>query len=96
MSVCDCKQGHAAYCAAKFAVRGFTESLMTEMNVKAPHVKVACIHPGGVRTEIVNNALIKDESRRTANNVFEQKGVLSALQVGFFYIFLSASSLKFI
>ena len=46
----------SAYNAAKFAVRGFTESLRQEMvNNKRP-VKVTCVHPGGIKTNIVNTA----------------------------------------
>jgi len=44
----------AAYCASKFAVRGFTESLHHEL---APtNVGVTCVHPGFVRTAIAKNA----------------------------------------
>lgn len=46
----------SAYNAAKFAVRGFTESLRQEMvNGKRP-VKVTCVHPGGIKTNIARNA----------------------------------------
>lgn len=45
-----------AYNAAKFAVRGFTESLRQEMLLTHPHVKVSCVHPGGIRTDIARNA----------------------------------------
>jgi len=45
------------YCAAKFAVRGFTESLRIEMLRDGLPVKVTCVHPGGVRTSIADNAL---------------------------------------
>ncbi|GAA3946962.1 SDR family oxidoreductase [Allohahella marinimesophila] len=38
------------YCAAKFAVRGFTESLMVELQTSA--ISVHLVHPGGVRTNI--------------------------------------------
>lgn len=41
---------HADYCASKFAVRGFTESLMTELN-DSP-VQVHLVHPGGIDTNI--------------------------------------------
>ena len=41
---------HADYCASKFAVRGFTESLMTELNDSS--VQVHLVHPGGVDTNI--------------------------------------------
>lgn len=47
--------GQAHYCASKFAVRGFTESLRQEL--KADGVHVACVHPGGVRTRIARSAL---------------------------------------
>ncbi len=46
----------SAYNAAKFAVRGFTESLRQEMlNSKRP-VKVTCVHPGGIKTNIARNS----------------------------------------
>ncbi|MEO6879885.1 MAG: SDR family NAD(P)-dependent oxidoreductase [Mycobacteriaceae bacterium] len=45
----------SAYNAAKFAVRGFTESLRTEMLAGGHPVRVSCVHPGGVRTNIVRN-----------------------------------------
>jgi short-subunit dehydrogenase len=46
----------SSYNAAKFAVRGFTEALRQEMiNDKRP-VAVSCVHPGGIRTNIVNNS----------------------------------------
>ncbi|MBX7195603.1 MAG: SDR family oxidoreductase, partial [Sandaracinaceae bacterium] len=40
----------SAYCAAKFAVRGFTESLRLEL--ADTRVRVSCVHPGGIKTEI--------------------------------------------
>jgi NAD(P)-dependent dehydrogenase (short-subunit alcohol dehydrogenase family) len=46
----------AAYNAAKFAVRGFTEALRQEMELGATGVGVSCIHPGGVRTAIARRA----------------------------------------
>jgi len=48
--------GQSAYNAAKFAVRGFTESLRQEMLVGGHPVRVTCVHPGGVRTAIARNA----------------------------------------
>ena len=41
----------SAYCAAKFAVRGFTESLRQEL--VETNVRVSCVHPGGIKTDIV-------------------------------------------
>ena len=46
----------AAYNAAKFAVRGFTEALRQEMELGETGVGVSCIHPGGVRTAIARRA----------------------------------------
>ncbi|MCW3010667.1 MAG: short-chain dehydrogenase/reductase [Solirubrobacterales bacterium] len=44
----------SAYCASKFAVRGFTESLRHEL--RGTDVRAVAIHPGGIRTNIVANA----------------------------------------
>ena len=46
----------SAYNAAKFAVRGFSESLRMELEIEGASVGVSSIHPGGVNTNIVNNA----------------------------------------
>ncbi len=47
--------GQAAYCAAKFAVRGFTEALTQEMAMAGHPVAVTCVHPGGIKTAIARN-----------------------------------------
>ena len=44
----------AAYNASKFAVRGYTEALRQELHGSTVHV--ACVHPGGIRTNITRNA----------------------------------------
>lgn len=46
----------SAYNAAKFAVRGFTEALRQEMINNERPVKVTCVHPGGIKTNIARNA----------------------------------------
>lgn len=46
--------GHSAYAASKFAVRGFTEVLRHELAGGA--VKVTVVHPGGIKTNIANDA----------------------------------------
>jgi NAD(P)-dependent dehydrogenase (short-subunit alcohol dehydrogenase family) len=46
--------GNAAYCASKFAVRGFSESLAHEL--AGSNVRVSTVHPGGIRTPIVTHA----------------------------------------
>jgi NADP-dependent 3-hydroxy acid dehydrogenase YdfG len=52
--------GQAAYNAAKFAVRGFTEALRQEMAVAGHPVKVTTVHPGGIKTGIVRNITTVD------------------------------------
>jgi len=44
----------SAYCASKFAVRGFTETLRTEMIAGGHPVQVTVVHPGGVATNIAS------------------------------------------
>ena len=48
--------GQTAYAAAKFAVRGFSESLRHELQMAASPVKLSVVHPGGVATSIVRNS----------------------------------------
>ena len=48
---------HTAYSAAKFAVKGFSEALITDLRVNAPHVKVSVVMPGHIGTSIVENSL---------------------------------------
>ena len=47
---------HTSYSAAKFAVRGFTEALITDLRINAPHVKASVVMPGHIGTEIVANS----------------------------------------
>jgi len=47
---------HTAYVAAKFAVRGFTEALITDLRVNAPHVTCSVAMPGHVGTPILENS----------------------------------------
>jgi len=47
---------HTAYSAAKFAVKGFTEALITDLRINAPHVKAAVVMPGHIGTSIVFNS----------------------------------------
>lgn len=44
----------SAYCASKFAVRGFTESLRHEL--RGTGVRAVAVHPGGIKTNILRNA----------------------------------------
>jgi NAD(P)-dependent dehydrogenase (short-subunit alcohol dehydrogenase family) len=47
---------HTAYCAAKFAVKGFSEALITDLRLHAPHVKVSVVMPGHIGTNIAINS----------------------------------------
>jgi NAD(P)-dependent dehydrogenase (short-subunit alcohol dehydrogenase family) len=47
---------HTAYSAAKFAVKGFSEALVNDFRVNAPHLKVSLVMPGHVGTSIVINS----------------------------------------
>jgi short-subunit dehydrogenase len=50
--------GQTAYCASKFAVRGFSEALRHELLDAGSSVGLTLVHPGGVRTAIADNARV--------------------------------------
>ncbi|MGW4213196.1 SDR family NAD(P)-dependent oxidoreductase [Lentzea sp. NPDC004789] len=50
---------NSAYCAAKFAVRGFTDALRQEL--RGTGVSAVTVHPGGIKTNIVRNARIHSD-----------------------------------
>jgi NADP-dependent 3-hydroxy acid dehydrogenase YdfG len=61
----------SAYCAAKFAVRGFTDSLRQEL--RGTGVAAINVHPGGINTNIVRNArLRKDPEGRTQDQMAQE------------------------
>jgi len=47
---------HTAYSAAKFAVKGFTEALIADLRINAPHVKCSVVMPGHIGTSIPLNS----------------------------------------
>src|ERR1700739_3225984 len=47
---------HTAYSAAKFAVKGFTEALINDLRLNAPHVKCSVVMPGHIGHSIVSNS----------------------------------------
>jgi NAD(P)-dependent dehydrogenase (short-subunit alcohol dehydrogenase family) len=49
---------HTAYSAAKFAVKGFTEALITDLRLNAPHIKCSVVMPGHIGTPILSNTLV--------------------------------------
>lgn len=48
----------SAYNASKFAVRGFTESLIEELLIQGTSVNAICVHPGGIDTNIVSGGRV--------------------------------------
>src|SRR6201995_2019388 len=48
-------RSHTAYSAAKFAVKGFTEALINDLRLNAPHIKCSVVMPGHIGTSIVTN-----------------------------------------
>ncbi|BFM16742.1 SDR family NAD(P)-dependent oxidoreductase [Maricurvus nonylphenolicus] len=67
--------GQSSYCASKFAVRGFTEALRQEL--KSTGVHVACVHPGGIRTNIARSAELdqKDLDHAKIVQALEEKAL---------------------
>ena len=53
--------GQSAYCASKFAVRGFTESLRHEL--VGSGVRAITVHPGGVKTNIARNGRLHSDPK---------------------------------
>lgn len=65
---------HSTYCATKFAVRGFSESLRQEMELDGHPVSVTCVVPGGVRTPIMRRGLFAaGEDAAAVTAIFDTK-----------------------
>ena len=81
----------SAYNAAKFAVRGFTDSLRMELEMEGAPVSVTTVHPGGIKTNIARNARIDpslaeatgdaDEARRNFERIFITSPEKAARQI---------------
>jgi short-subunit dehydrogenase len=60
--------GQTAYASAKFAVRGFSESLRHELQMAGSPVRLTVVHPGGIATNIARNSRtgtgVTDNARR--------------------------------
>ncbi|MEQ9641285.1 MAG: SDR family oxidoreductase [Alphaproteobacteria bacterium] len=69
-------QAHTAYSAAKFAVKGFSEALITDLRLNAPHVKVSVVMPGHIGTDIVANS--RSAMGKEATMTAEEVSVLRA------------------
>jgi NAD(P)-dependent dehydrogenase (short-subunit alcohol dehydrogenase family) len=59
--------GQTAYCSSKWAVRGFSESLREEL--RATPVKVTCVHPAGIATNVAVNARLGAATRPSDHDV---------------------------
>jgi NAD(P)-dependent dehydrogenase (short-subunit alcohol dehydrogenase family) len=58
---------HTAYSAAKFAVKGFSEALITDLRINAPHIKCSVVMPGHIGTSIpVNSRKIQSGNQSDA------------------------------
>lgn len=72
----------SAYNASKFAVRGFTEAL--KMELAGSHIRVSCVHPGGIKTGIARSARMNLEttgvSREEMGAGFDAKASTTADQ----------------
>src|SRR6202020_1579796 len=71
---------HTAYSAAKFAVKGFTESLITDLRLNAPHIKCSVVMPGHIGTSIVSNSrkLQTGNERLTADDLVQARQRMKA------------------
>lgn len=63
------------YCAAKFAVKGYTETLAQEM--RGTTIRVSCVHPGGIKTNIARNCrfnrALSSLSKEKAQCLYEEE-----------------------
>lgn len=68
---------HTAYSAAKFAVKGFSEALIEDLRVNAPHVSVSVVMPGHIGTDIVHNSrrVLGDADPATMRAGMARRGV---------------------
>lgn len=67
----------SAYCASKFAVRGFTESLRHEL--AGTGVRAITIHPGGVKTNIARSGRLKADPRGLGRSAQEMADEFEAI-----------------
>ncbi|MDB4977238.1 MAG: short chain dehydrogenase/reductase family oxidoreductase [Myxococcaceae bacterium] len=58
----------SAYNAAKFAVKGFTESLRAELDIEGSKIGVTVVHPGGIKTNIARDARVTKSPGMVGDN----------------------------
>ena len=75
---------HTSYSAAKFAVKGFTEALITDLRINAPHVKCSVVMPGHIGTQIVANSMAmlgRDPDQLDAAQIDEVRQMLIGMDL---------------
>ncbi|WP_024515446.1 SDR family NAD(P)-dependent oxidoreductase [Bradyrhizobium sp. Tv2a-2] len=67
---------HTAYSAAKFAVKGFTEALINDLRLNAPHIRCSVVMPGHIGTSMISNSrLVLNGSERLSETDIAQARV---------------------
>jgi NAD(P)-dependent dehydrogenase (short-subunit alcohol dehydrogenase family) len=74
---------HTAYSAAKFAVKGFTEALINDLRLNAPHIKCSVVMPGHIGTSIVANSRViqNGSAELTANDLLATRQRLQGMNI---------------
>ena len=67
-----------AYAAAKFAVKGFTEALITDLRLNAPHIKCSVVMPGHIGTSIIANSRKLQSGNQTDEITAQEVGLARA------------------
>jgi len=81
---------HTSYSAAKFAVKGFSEALINDLRINAPHLSVSVVMPGHIGTSIAINSgkvlghteplqMSEQEVRELRENMMNQPGPMAEL-----------------
>jgi NAD(P)-dependent dehydrogenase (short-subunit alcohol dehydrogenase family) len=75
---------HTSYSTAKFAVKGFTEALINDFRMNAPHVKVSLVMPGHIGTSIIiNSARILGRDPKEMSDDQLEEARQSIIRLGF-------------
>src|SRR3954471_427531 len=74
---------HTAYSAAKFAVKGFTEALINDLRLNAPHIKCSVVMPGHIGTSIVANSRVvqNGDAALSANDLLATRQRLQGMNI---------------
>jgi NAD(P)-dependent dehydrogenase (short-subunit alcohol dehydrogenase family) len=74
-------RSHTAYSAAKFAVKGFTEALIGDLRLNAPHIKCSVVMPGHIGTSIMSNSR-KIQSGTDSDRLNDDEVALARVRLG--------------